>query len=57
MAQENRKSLAELQKQAVVEKMWLNYYNNTLRDMKIINLEQHRKMKIQINSRRPPMER
>lgn len=57
MTQENRKSLAELQKQAVVEKMWLNYYNNTLRDMKIINLEQHRKMKIQINSRRPPMER
>ena len=57
MTQENRNSLAELQKQAVVEKMWLNYYNNTLRDMKIINLEQHRKMKIQINSRRPPIER
>jgi len=57
MKQENRKSLAELQKQAVVEKLWLNYYNDTLRDMKIISLEQHRKMKVQINSRRRHMER
>lgn len=57
MKQENRRSLAELQKQAVVEKMWLNYYNDTLREMKIITPEQHRKMKVQINSRRPPMER
>lgn len=57
MKQENRKSLAELQKQAVVKKLWLNYYNDTLRDMKIINLEQHRKMKVQINSRRPHTER
>ena len=56
MKQENRKSLAELQKQAVMEKLWLNYYNDTLRDMKIINLEQHRKMKAQINSRRPHRE-
>ena len=57
MKQENRKSLAELQKQAVVDKMWLHYYNNTLRDKKIITPEQHRKMKVQINSRRPHMER
>ena len=34
----------EQQRQVVVERMWLHYYNNTLLDKGIITETQHRRM-------------
>ena len=42
----------EVKKRCVVEKMWLNYFNNSLLEKGLITEAQHRKMKIQINSRK-----
>lgn len=42
----------EAKKRCVVEKMWLNYFNNSLLEKGLITEAQHRKMKIQINSRK-----
>lgn len=35
----------------VVEKMWLNFYNNQLLSQGLITTEQHKKMQAQISSR------
>jgi len=43
----------EAEKRNVVEKMWLNYYNNTLLEKGLITESQHRKMRVSINSRKP----
>lgn len=43
----------ELKRKSVVEKMWLNYYNNSLLEKGLITETQHRKMKVKINSRKP----
>ena len=43
----------EAAKRNVVEKMWLNYYNNTLLEKGLITETQHRKMRVSINSRKP----
>lgn len=43
----------EQQRQAVVEKMWLNYYNNTLLEKGLITQQQHRKMQTIISARKP----
>lgn len=40
-------------RQAVVEKMWLNYYNKTLLERGLITENQHRMMQVKINSRKP----
>lgn len=37
----------------VVEKMWLNYYNNELLAQGLITEAMHRKMKVQISTRKP----
>ena len=37
----------------VVEKMWLNYYNNELLAQGLITESMHRKMKLEISTRRP----
>jgi len=42
----------EGKRRCVVEKMWLHYFNNSLLEKGLITKAQHRKMKIQINSRR-----
>lgn len=42
----------ECKKRCVVEKMWLNYFNDSLLKKGLITESQHRKMKIQINSRK-----
>lgn len=47
----------EQKRRNVVEKMWLNYYNDTLLERGIITDVQHRKIKIQINSRKPSAQR
>lgn len=43
----------EAAKRNVVEKMWLNYYNNMLLEKGLITESQHRKMRVSINSRKP----
>jgi len=43
----------EAAKRNVVEKMWLNYYNNVLFEKGLITETQHRKMKVSISSRKP----
>ena len=42
----------EAKKRCVVEKMWLNYFNNSLLEKGLITEAQYRKMKIHINSRK-----
>ena len=42
----------EAKKRRVVEKMWLNYFNNSLLEKGLITEYQYRKMKLQINSRK-----
>ena len=42
----------EVKKRCVVEKMWLNYFNDSLLEKELITESQYRKMKIQINSRK-----
>lgn len=37
----------------VVEKMWLNYYNNELLARELISESMHRKMKLEISMRKP----
>lgn len=37
----------------VVEKMWLNYFNNSLLEQGLISESMHRKMKVQISTRKP----
>lgn len=37
----------------VVEKMWLNYYNNELLSRGLITESMHRKMKVEISTRKP----
>lgn len=41
-------SLEEQLKQAKVEKIWLNYFNDSLLEKGIITLEEHRRMETQI---------
>ena len=41
----------EVNRRCVVEKMWLNYFNNSLLEKGLITESQYRKMKIQINRR------
>ena len=37
----------------VVEKMWLNYFNNSLLEQGLISESMHHKMKVQISTRKP----
>lgn len=52
MAQQQKLS-NEQRRKSVVEKMWLNYYNNSLLEKGMITQDQHRRMQVQINSRKP----
>jgi len=42
----------ESARRTVVERMWLNYFNDILLEKGLITEVQHRKMKIQISSRK-----
>ena len=50
---EGKESLNEQMRRAAVEKMYLNYFNNSLLEQGVITPEQHRKMKLQIATRKP----
>lgn len=43
----------EQQRRNVVEKMWLNYFNNTLLEKGMISPEDHHRMKVYISTRKP----
>lgn len=47
----------EAKRRAVVEKLWLNHYNNTLLEKGLITQEQHHKMRIYIATRKSSLER
>lgn len=48
---ELRNNTNEQQRRAVVEKMWLNFYNQTLFEKGLINEKQYKKMITKINTR------
>ena len=48
-----KESLQEQMRRAVVEKAYLNYFNNSLLEQGLITPEEHRKMKLQIATRKP----
>lgn len=50
---DSKPTLNEQIRRAAVEKMWLNYFNNSLLEQGVITSEQHRKMKVQIATRKP----
>lgn len=54
-AKEDR--LEEQMRQAAVEKLWLNYFNNTLLEQGMITPAEHRQMQLQIRTRKPSQER
>ena len=44
---------SEAKRRAAIERMWLNHFNNGLLEQGLISPEQHRKMKLQIATRKP----
>lgn len=48
---ELRNDTTEQQRRAVVEKMWLHFYNQTLFEKGLINEKQYKKMAVKINTR------
>lgn len=50
-------TINEAKRKAVVERMWLSYYNDQLLKRSLITPDQHRKMRVYINGRKPSMER
>lgn len=48
---EMKKDMTEQKKQAVMEQLWLTYYNDTLYAKGLITEEQRNKMRIRIRSR------
>lgn len=50
---DRKATLNEQLRRAVVEKMYLNYFNNSLLEQGIITPDQHRRMKVQIAIRKP----
>lgn len=48
---QGRKKFDERDKQAVLERLWLTYYNDTLFSRGLITEEQRNKMRILINNR------
>ena len=49
---EKRTTTNEQRRQLVVEKMWLNFYNDQLLSQGVITPQQHKKMCAKISSRR-----
>lgn len=50
---DREKERNEARRRNVVEKMWLNYYNNELLAQGLITESMHRKMKVEISMRKP----
>lgn len=50
--QQSQAAVNEARRRAVVEKMWLNYFNNGLLEKGLITPDQHQKMEMQIKTRK-----
>ena len=51
MNNETKTKMTEPKKQAIIEQLWLTYYNDTLFAKGLITEEQRNKMRIKIKSR------
>ena len=50
---EKKPLVSEQQRRHLVEKMWLNFYNDHLLKEGIISQSQHKKMQVLISNRKP----
>lgn len=51
MAEEKKKVMTEQQKDSVLQRLWLTYYNDTLYEKGLITEAQRNKMRVMIKSR------
>ena len=54
---ETKKNWTEAEKQNVIDKLWLNYFNDTLFDKGLISEDDRNRMRIRINQRKPQAKR
>lgn len=54
---EPRKKWTEAEKQNVIDKLWLQYFNDTLYDKGLISEDIRNRMRNQINRRKPGIKR
>ena len=54
---ENKKNWTEGEKQNVIDKLWLNYFNDTLYDKGLISEDDRNRMRNRINRRKPQTKR
>lgn len=54
---ETKKNWTEVEKQNVIDKLWLNYFNDTLFDKDLISEDDRNRMRIRINQRKPQAKR
>ena len=50
---ETKKHISEVEKQNVIDKLWLNYYNDTLFARGLISETDRNRMRNRINQRKP----
>ena len=50
-------TMTERQRISVLEKLWLNYYNDTLYEKGVITEDERNRMRVQIKTRSDAMER
>ena len=53
----NKKNWTEGEKQNVIDKLWLNYFNDTLYDRGLISEDDRNRMRNRINHRKPQTKR
>ena len=54
---ENKKNWTEGEKQKVIDKLWLNYFNDTLYDKGLISEDDRNRMRNRINHWKPQTKR
>ena len=54
---ETKKNWTETEKQNVIDKLWLNYFNDTLFDKGLISEDDRNRMRNRINQRKPQAKR
>ena len=54
---ENKKNWTEGEKQNVIDKLWLNYFNDTLYDKGLISEDDRNRMRNRINHRKSQTKR
>ena len=54
---ETKKNWTEAERQNVIDKLWLNYFNDTLFDKGLISEDDRNRMRTRINQRKPQAKR